>query len=173
MSDNNENMSNGNIADSLLSPNTERAVEDIIRSSISQTNGAQTNGNSQHHSNENGNGEQQQIAVANGNGHMDTSSSTQHDTNDNFENLQRAVQILGRAKQLDETKNYDDALKMYRQGVDMLLEELIIRQGTDQSRTYLREKCNDFMNRIDQLKLIIQLEKETENKENSSQVQAQ
>jgi hypothetical protein len=28
---------------------------------------------------------------------------------------------------------------------------LIVRQGTDQSRTYLRDKCNDFMNRIDQV----------------------
>jgi hypothetical protein len=72
-------------------------------------------------------------------------------TEDNFENLQKAVTILAKAKQLDETKHYDEALKMYRQGVDMLLEELIVRQGTDQSRTYLRDKCNDFMNRIDQV----------------------
>ena len=70
---------------------------------------------------------------------------------DNFENLQKAVTILANAKHLDELKRYDEALKMYRQGVDMLLEELIIRQGTDQSRTYLRDKCNDFMNRIDQV----------------------
>ena len=87
--------------------------------------------------------------------------------NDDFENLQRAVQILGRAKQLDEVKRYADALSLYRQGVDMLLEELMIRQGTDQSRSYLRQKCNDFMNRIDQLKLIIQIENANcDNKEN-------
>ncbi len=51
----------------------------------------------------------------------------------------------------------------------MLLEELIIRPGTEQSRSYLRNKCNDFMNRIDQLKLIIQIEnttKEIASKEN-------
>jgi hypothetical protein len=77
---------------------------------------------------------------------------------DDFENLNRAVQILGKAKQLDDIKRYDEALKLYRQGIDMLLEELIIRPGTEQSRTYLRNKCNDFMNRIDQLKLLIQIE---------------
>ena len=79
------------------------------------------------------------------------------------------MQILGKAKQLDEMKRFDEALKLYRQGVDMLLEELIIRQGTEQSRSYLRDKCNDFMNRIDQLKLIIQIEKvNAENKENQA-----
>lgn len=79
-------------------------------------------------------------------------SSSNSNSEDTFENLQKAVTILAKAKQLDELKQYDEALKMYRQGVDMLLEELIVRQGTDQSRTYLRDKCNDFMNRIDQVK---------------------
>jgi uncharacterized protein YheU (UPF0270 family) len=78
---------------------------------------------------------------------------------DNFDNLQKAVSILSRAKTLDDGKSYAEALKLYREGVDILLEELIVRQGTDQSRTYLRAKCNDFMNRIDQIKLIIQIEK--------------
>jgi hypothetical protein len=99
-----------------------------------------------------------------------SSSSSMHQ-HDEFENLQKAVCILGKAKQLDEIKRYDEALKLYRQGVDMLLEELIIRQGTDQSRTYLRGKCNDFMNRIDQLKLMIQIENaNNSNKENQSQI---
>lgn len=88
---------------------------------------------------------------------------------ENFDNLQRAVQILSTAKTLDDKKEYADALKLYREGVDILLEELIVRQGTDQSRSYLRDKCNDFMNRIDQLKLIIQIEKATADKENNSQ----
>ena len=140
--------SNDSLAASLVSPNTERAVEDIIRNSsgngvVSQTNGA--NGG---------------VAMR----------GAPPPGDDNFENLQKAVQILARAKTLDEQKQYDDALKMYRQGVDMLLEELIVRQGTEQSRTYLREKCNDFMNRIDQLKMIIQIEKANENKENQTAV---
>jgi hypothetical protein len=84
----------------------------------------------------------------------------------NFDNLQKAVDILGKAKSLDESKQFENALKLYRQGVDMLLEELIERQGTEQSRDYLRTKCNDFMNRIDQIKLIIRIENETANKEN-------
>lgn len=89
---------------------------------------------------------------------------------DNFDNLQKAVQILGKAKMLDEGKKFDEALKLYRQGVDMLIEELIGRQGTDQSRLYLRNKCNDFMNRIDQLKQLIRLENAA--KENAAAIDA-
>jgi hypothetical protein len=128
---------------SLVTPSTERAINDLITAST------------QH--------QQQQQQQSNGH----HAPQQQSNGNDDFENLQRAVQILGRAKQLDEVKRYADALSVYRQGVDMLLEELMIRQGTDQSRSYLRQKCNDFMNRIDQLKLIIQIENANcDNKEN-------
>ena len=93
---------------------------------------------------------------------------TPQSQSNNFDNLQKAVDLLAKAKSLDESKQFENALKMYRQGVDMLLEELIERQGTEQSRDYLRSKCNDFMNRIDQIKLIIRIESETAsaNKEN-------
>ena len=95
-------------------------------------------------------------------------SSSQSQDGSSFDKLEQAVQILSKAKNLDESKQFDAALKLYRQGVDMLIEELIERQGTDQSRTYLRNKCNDFMNRIDQLKTLITIEKSSENnKENS------
>jgi hypothetical protein len=72
-------------------------------------------------------------------------SQQQQEPEGSFDNLTKAVHILGKAKQLDESKQFEPALKLYRQGVDMLLEELIERQGTDQSRNYLRDKCNNFM----------------------------
>jgi hypothetical protein len=100
-----------------------------------------------------------------------TTNVEQQHTNqvNKLDKLQEAVQILAQAKTYDETKQYDSALKAYRQGVDILLEELIERQGNEQSRLYLRSKCNDFMNRIDQLKLIIKLQAESaDNKENST-----
>lgn len=173
-------------AENLVSPNTERAVEDLIKNAQQQTNSAQVKETNTPKETD----QQKQLATV-----PESSTGTQAPTvqqqqvattptpnhqriaappgDDNFENLQKAVQILGKAKQLDEMKRFDDALKLYRQGVDMLLEELIIRQGTDQSRSYLRDKCNDFMNRIDQLKLIIQIEKATaENKENQAKLNA-
>jgi hypothetical protein len=126
---------------------------------------------------------EQEVALTT-NGHQETAvvathsssttvvpSSTPQSNGDDFDNLQKAVNILGRAKTLDENKRYVEALKLYREGVDILLEELIVRQGTDQSRSYLRDKCNDFMNRIDQIKLIIQIEAaggSVDNKENRS-----
>jgi hypothetical protein len=179
------------VAENLVSPNTERAVEDLIKNAQQQTNSAQvketntpketdqqkqlatvpeSSAGSQALTVQQQQPQQQQVATTPTPNHQRIAAPP---GDDNFENLQKAVQILGKAKQLDEMKRFDDALKLYRQGVDMLLEELIIRQGTDQSRSYLRDKCNDFMNRIDQLKLIIQIEKATaENKENQAKLNA-
>jgi hypothetical protein len=154
------------LAADLVSPSTERAIEDLINNSTS-TQVVQNDTVSVSVANPSTNGT---TVAQNGhtNGHTNGQVTNVSGSEDNFENLQRAVQILGRAKQLDDVKRYDEALKMYRQGVDMLLEELMVRQGTEQSRSYLRNKCNDFMNRIDQLKLIIEIEKASaENKENN------
>ena len=125
----------------------EKAVEDLTRSPANNTNTNRSTITSRAVSNVTSSS----VATKSPQEAAQTSTASSSSTEDNFENLQKAVSILAKAKQLDEVKRYDEALKMYRQGVDMLLEELIIRQGTDQSRTYLRDKCNDFMNRIDQV----------------------
>jgi hypothetical protein len=159
-SNDNESKSNNVVNPTeLVSPTTERAVEDIINNAVQ----VQQNGTSVESNHTNG---ESNSTIAN------TTNGSSQNNNDNFENLQKAVQILGCAKQLDDVKRYDEALKMYRQGVDMLLEELMVRQGTEQSRSYLRNKCNDFMNRIDQLKMIIEIEKNgVDNKENQTKQQ--
>ena len=155
----------------LVTPNTERAVQDIIKNSIKQT--TETIKEESTPTNDESASQPTGTEVAATTQATPPSRIAAPPGEDNFENLQKAVQILGKAKQLDEMKRFDDALKLYRQGVDMLLEELIIRQGTEQSRSYLRDKCNDFMNRIDQLKLIIQIEKASSaNKENETKVAA-
>ncbi|CAM6002988.1 unnamed protein product [Sphagnum balticum] len=139
------------IADSLLSPNTDRAVQDII-SSGSQAAAVKANEKDLPAVKAEAPADVDAASTSSSSSSVCSTSSsltlsaapapsTASTDNDNFENLQKAVQILARAKQLDELKRYDDALKQYRLGVDMLLEELIVRQGTDQSRTYLREKC--------------------------------
>jgi hypothetical protein len=56
------------------------------------------------------------------------------------------------AQTYDEQKNYPAALHLYRICVDLLLEELMFTEGTDQSRVYLREKCTAIMDRVDLLK---------------------
>lgn len=156
--------SNDTSVPNLVTPNTERAVQDIIKSTQqSQLESKEDTSPQEKPPNDEANTQLQPAPPS------QPARIPAPPGDDNFENLQRAVQILGKAKQLDEMKRFDDALKLYRQGVDMLLEELIIRQGTEQSRSYLRDKCNDFMNRIDQLKLIIQIEKASaENKENQT-----
>lgn len=154
------------MAMNLVSPCTERAIEDCLRQNQAfkdaQQQVAQTSEKI---------GEEQstdveankKVAVSSVPNESDliaaaAASLAPTSNDDSFANLQKAVAMLGRAKQLDDAKRHDEALKLYRKGVDMLLEELMVRQGTDQSREYLRNKCNDFMNRIDQLKLIIQIE---------------
>lgn len=182
MSENNENSSHqlsvSEPIPNLVTPNTERAVQDIIKNShlaattesppeaTTPTNTESSEAPPPKETTKPVSGPSPASAIVPTPTHTRIAAPP---GDDNFENLQKAVQILGKAKQLDEMKRFDEALKLYRQGVDMLLEELIIRQGTEQSRSYLRDKCNDFMNRIDQLKLIIQIEKvSAENKENQT-----
>jgi hypothetical protein len=59
------------------------------------------------------------------------------------------------AQTYDEQKNYPAALHLYRICVDLLLEELMFTEGTEQSRVYLREKCTAIMDRIDVLKTML------------------
>lgn len=60
------------------------------------------------------------------------------------------------AQTYDEQKNFPAALHLYRICVDLLLEELMFTEGTDQSRIYLREKCTAVMDRIDLLKTMLE-----------------
>ena len=132
-----------------LSPNTEKAIQDLmseqpqstVTAAAATTSTAVVAATSSDVDNN-----QQQLQQRPSDAKRAVAASANED--ETFENLQRAVRILGKAKHLDDTKQFEEALKNYRQGVDMLLEELIVRQGTDQSRSYLRGKCNDFMNRI-------------------------
>jgi hypothetical protein len=59
------------------------------------------------------------------------------------------------AQTYDEQKNFPAALHLYRICVDLLLEELMFTEGTEQSRVYLREKCTAVMDRIDLLKTML------------------
>ncbi len=65
------------------------------------------------------------------------------------------IHLLIPAQAFDERKNYPSALHLYRICVDLLLEELMFTEGTDQSRIYLREKCTAIMDRIDVLKTLL------------------
>jgi len=56
------------------------------------------------------------------------------------------------AQKYEEQNNCSVALHFYRICADLLLEELMFTEGTEQSRIYLREKCTAIMDRIDLLK---------------------
>lgn len=69
-----------------------------------------------------------------------------------FVRITAAHQYLLQAQTYEEQRNPRLALESYRSCVDLLLEELIFAQGTNQSRLYLREKSHAIMDRIDHLK---------------------
>lgn len=78
--------------------------------------------------------------------------TTTQQEDDEFIRITAAHQILTEAQKSDEEKNYPAALHLYRICVDLLLEELMFTEGTEQSRVYLREKCTAIMDHIDLLK---------------------
>ncbi|CAF2508419.1 unnamed protein product [Rotaria sp. Silwood2] len=75
---------------------------------------------------------------------------------DEFIRITAAHQMLTEAQAYDEQKKYPAALHLYRICVDLLLEELMFTEGTEQSRVYLREKCTAIMDRIDVLKTMLE-----------------
>ncbi|CAF0738883.1 unnamed protein product [Didymodactylos carnosus] len=74
---------------------------------------------------------------------------------DDFIRITGAHQTLIEAQQHERDKNYPLALHVYRICVDLLLEELIFTEGTDKSRIFLREKCNAIMDKVDDLKKLL------------------
>ncbi|UJR24937.1 hypothetical protein I4U23_006301 [Adineta vaga] len=80
----------------------------------------------------------------------------EEENDDEFIRITAAHQMLTEAQTYDEQKNHPAALHLYRICVDLLLEELMFTEGTDQSRVYLREKCTAIMDRIDKLKTMLE-----------------
>lgn len=83
---------------------------------------------------------------------LQTNEQEQEQQDDEFIRITAAHQILTEAQLHDDQKNYPAALHLYRICVDLLLEELMFTEGTEQSRVYLREKCTAIMDHIDYLK---------------------
>ncbi|CAF0764902.1 unnamed protein product [Rotaria sordida] len=95
---------------------------------------------------------EQQIDVNNDSKENETQDQIEENNDDEFIRVTAAHQILNEAQTNDQQKNYPLALQLYRICVDLLLEELMFSEGTEQSRRYLREKCTALMDHIDILK---------------------
>ncbi|CAF0796460.1 unnamed protein product, partial [Didymodactylos carnosus] len=77
------------------------------------------------------------------------------ESQDEFIRITGAHQTLIEAQQYEREKNYPLALQVYRICVDLLLEELMFTEGTDKSRVFLREKCTAIMDKVDELKKLL------------------
>ncbi|XP_064608392.1 MIT domain-containing protein 1-like [Liolophura sinensis] len=72
-----------------------------------------------------------------------------------------AISVLKRAVELDMSKRYDEAMVCYREGLELLLEVLKVTKD-EAKKTKFREKIEEYMGRAEQLKTLIDKEKQVD-----------
>ncbi|CAF0782737.1 unnamed protein product [Didymodactylos carnosus] len=84
---------------------------------------------------------------------------------DDFDKLKSGLKLIENAKLYDLKKDYYLAIRYYREGIDLIMDEFMSRTtGNEQSKEYLRLKCHKILNRIEELKKLIKhYEKDTFN----------
>ncbi|XP_076351831.1 MIT domain-containing protein 1-like isoform X2 [Tachypleus tridentatus] len=70
-----------------------------------------------------------------------------------------AVSILSRAVEHDKAKRYTSAIVCYQEGIQLLLEALK-ETSNDAKKKYFRQKASDYMDRAEEVKKLVQKEKE-------------
>ena len=60
--------------------------------------------------------------------------------------LQKAIEIVTRATEEDKAKNYDEALKLYQNGVEHFLHAIKYEAQSERSKAAIRDKCKQVCN---------------------------
>jgi len=79
--------------------------------------------------------------------------------------LQKAIEIVTRATEEDKAKNYEEALKLYQNGVEHFLHAIKYEAQSDRSKAAIRDKCKQYLDRAEKLKQHIKGEDEAPKKE--------
>ncbi|KAM9385480.1 vacuolar protein sorting-associated protein 4B-like [Pholidichthys leucotaenia] len=66
--------------------------------------------------------------------------------------LQKAIDLACKAAEEDKAKNYEEALRIYEQSVQYFLHVLKYEKIGDRAKESIRCKCNDYLDRANQLK---------------------
>ncbi|KAI0982259.1 hypothetical protein GJ496_000691 [Pomphorhynchus laevis] len=70
--------------------------------------------------------------------------------------LQKGIDIIKRATEEDKQQNYDEALRLYENGVEHLLHAIKYEaQNNERAKQSIREKCNQYLARAEKLKQYI------------------
>ena len=62
--------------------------------------------------------------------------------------LQKAIEIVTRATEEDKAKNYDEALKLYQNGVEHFLHAIKYEAQSERSKAAIRDKCKQVCNQF-------------------------
>jgi len=74
--------------------------------------------------------------------------------------LQKAIEIVTRATEEDKAKNYEEALKLYQNGVEHFLHAIKYEAQSERSKAAIRDKCKQYLDRAEKLKQHIKGEDE-------------
>uniref|UniRef100_A0A665VTY3 vesicle-fusing ATPase n=1 Tax=Echeneis naucrates TaxID=173247 RepID=A0A665VTY3_ECHNA len=67
-------------------------------------------------------------------------------------NLQKAIDLANKAAEEDKAKNYEEALRCYQHAVQYFLHVVKYEAQGERSKKSIRDKCNDYLDRAEQLK---------------------
>ncbi|CAF0897324.1 unnamed protein product, partial [Didymodactylos carnosus] len=86
-----------------------------------------------------------------------------YENKNDFDKLKAGLELIEKAKLFDFEKDYYGAIRYYREGIDLIMDEFMSRTtGNEQSKEYLRLKCHKILNRVEELKKLIKhLENDT------------
>lgn len=66
--------------------------------------------------------------------------------------LQKAIDIITRATEEDKQQNYDEALRLYENGVEHFLHAIKYEAHNERAKQSIREKCDQYLARAEKLK---------------------
>lgn len=66
--------------------------------------------------------------------------------------LQKAIDIVTKATEEDKNKNYEDALRLYKYGVEYFLHAIKYEAHGDKAKESIRNKCDQYLARAEKLK---------------------
>ncbi|XP_041912715.1 vacuolar protein sorting-associated protein 4B-like [Alosa pseudoharengus] len=67
-------------------------------------------------------------------------------------NLQKAIDLAGKASEEDKAKNYEEALRLYQQSIQYFLHVVKYEAQGEKAKQSIRAKCKDYLERAEELK---------------------
>ncbi|CBY09027.1 unnamed protein product [Oikopleura dioica] len=82
--------------------------------------------------------------------------------------LQKAIEIVTKATEEDTAGNYQKAFQLYQNGVEHFLHAIKYEAQSEKAKTTIRAKCEEYLNRAEKLKKIVNNEAEPQKPEKAT-----